>query len=42
MTLWLYFDKFSLIQGETAYSDGAELHRQIRDGQEGNVSKVLY
>lgn len=42
MTLWIYFDKDSLIRGETAYSDGAELRRQIREGCEGDVTKVLW
>ena len=42
MTLWLYFDGQSKIRGETAYSDSAELHRQIREGQDGDVSRPLY
>jgi predicted ester cyclase len=42
MTLWIYFDKDSLIQGETAYSDSAELHRQIQEGHTGDVTLPVY
>ena len=42
MTLWIYFDRNSLILGETAYSDSAELQRQIREGQAGDVAQVSY
>ena len=41
MTLWIYFDENSLIRGETAYSDGAELQRQIHEGQDGDVQTPL-
>lgn len=41
MTLWIYF-KDGLILGEAAFSDGAELQRQIREGQEGDASRPLY
>ena len=41
MTLWIYFDKDSLILGETAYSDSAELARQIREGHDGDVHSPL-
>jgi predicted ester cyclase len=42
MTLWIYFDKDSKIKGEAAFSDGTELLRQIREGQDGDVNTVLW
>jgi len=42
MTLWLYFDEASLIRGEAAFSDGAELLRQIAEGQDGDVQRPLF
>jgi len=43
MTLWIYFDKNSLIQGETAYSDSRELFRQIEEGHpDGDTRLTLY
>ena len=40
MSVWVYFED-ALLKGEASYFDGAELQRQIREGQDGDSRAPL-